>query len=239
MKEDLNITGHRNTVKLYAVGINTLDGEKLQEAILKAPFLLVAKDESLRNGDKKFPIFVALFCEEIDSPWWGLFRVCNMKDKTAETQAQLFYDTIINDPGYPRERVLYVLSDNTASVSSDVGGCVAILQRKLNGEDTTAKPSKRGLGAATSGVSRAPKKQAWSGKKPAGQKTPASSSVAAAAGAAGKKGKAPTRRTGSSTRRASAKVLARDGKGSDEESSNEESSIKESLVVFLNRLSCG
>lgn len=63
MKEDLNITCHRNTVKLYAVGISTLDGEKLREAILKAPFLLVAGDESLRNGDKKFPIFVSFFCE--------------------------------------------------------------------------------------------------------------------------------------------------------------------------------
>ena len=91
--------------------------------------------------------------------------MCNMKDKTAETQAQLFYDTIINDLSYPRERVLYVLSDNTASVSSDVGGCVALLQRKLNGDDTTAKPSKRGLGAATSGVSRASKKNSGAGKK--------------------------------------------------------------------------
>ncbi|CAM9177674.1 unnamed protein product, partial [Pylaiella littoralis] len=59
MKEDLNITCHRNTVKLYAVGINTLDGDKLRDAILKAPFLLVAGDESLRHGDKKFPIFVS------------------------------------------------------------------------------------------------------------------------------------------------------------------------------------
>ena len=60
-----------------------------------------------------------------------------MKDKTAETQAQLFYDTIVNVLKYPWERVLYVLSDNTASVSGEVGGCVVLLERKLKGEDTT------------------------------------------------------------------------------------------------------
>ena len=32
-----------------------------------------------------------------------------MKDKTVGTQAQLFYDTIVNVLKYPRERVLYVI----------------------------------------------------------------------------------------------------------------------------------
>lgn len=36
LKEDLNITCHRNTVKLYAVGINKLDGDELRNAILQA-----------------------------------------------------------------------------------------------------------------------------------------------------------------------------------------------------------
>lgn len=66
-----------------------------------------------------------------------------MKDKTAETQASLLYDTIVKDLKYPRDRILFVLSDNTASVSAEVGVCVALLQRKLRGEDTTNKTSTR------------------------------------------------------------------------------------------------
>lgn len=45
-----------------------------------------------------------------------------MKDKTAETQASLFFETIVNVLKYPRRQVLYVLSDNTASVSGERGG---------------------------------------------------------------------------------------------------------------------
>ncbi|CAM9614071.1 unnamed protein product [Sphacelaria rigidula] len=66
-----------------------------------------------------------------------------MKDKTAETQASLFYDTVVNDLKYPREKVLFVPSDNTAPVSADVGGGVALLRRKLRGEDTTIKTKKK------------------------------------------------------------------------------------------------
>lgn len=103
LKKDLNIACTRNTVKLLPVGISKLDGEELIETILKAPFLLIAGDESLRSGDKKSPIFVAFHDMEADAPWWGMLRICNMKDKTAETQASLFYDTIVNFLGYPRE----------------------------------------------------------------------------------------------------------------------------------------
>ena len=65
---------------------------------------------------------------------------------------QLFYDTTVNVLKYPRERVLYVLSDNTASVSGEVGGCVALLQRKLKGEDTTEKTTSAGARAGRGGV---------------------------------------------------------------------------------------
>ena len=44
--------------------------------------------------------------------------MCRIKDKTAKTQAELFYDTIVDVLGYPRGRVMFVLSDNTASVSA-------------------------------------------------------------------------------------------------------------------------
>ncbi|CAN0365417.1 unnamed protein product [Ectocarpus sp. 6 AP-2014] len=153
LKQDLNITCARNTVKVLALGITQLDGNELVKAILKAPFLLIAGDESLRNGDKKFPIFVAFYDVEADAPWFGLVRVCSMKDKTAETQAQLFYETIVDTLGYPKHQVLYVLSDNTASVSSDGKGCVKLLQRKLRGEDTTKKSTKRATGGTSSGSS--------------------------------------------------------------------------------------
>ncbi|CBJ34137.1 expressed unknown protein [Ectocarpus siliculosus] len=104
LKQDLNITCARNTVKVLALGITQLDGNELVKAILKAPFLLIAGDESLRNGDKKFPIFVAFYDVEADAPWFGLVRVCSMKDKTAETQAQLFYETIVDTLGYPKHQ---------------------------------------------------------------------------------------------------------------------------------------
>lgn len=142
VRNELNMTFARKTVKVLALGITKLDGDELVGAILRAPFLCVAADESLRHGDKKYPIFVSFWDVVSGAPWWGAFRVCVMKDKTAETQAQLFYETIVDVLKYPRERVLYVLSDNTASVSGEVGGCVALLQRKLRGEDTTKKTPK-------------------------------------------------------------------------------------------------
>ncbi|CAB1100631.1 unnamed protein product [Ectocarpus sp. CCAP 1310/34] len=150
LKQDLNITCARNTVKVLALGITQLDGEELVKAVLRAPFLLIADDESLRNEDKKFPVFVAFHDVEADAPWFGLLRVCSMKDKTAETQAQLFYETIVDTLGYPKHQVLFVLSDNTASVSSEGKGCVKLLQRKLRGEDTTKKPPTRATGGASS-----------------------------------------------------------------------------------------
>lgn len=144
------------TVKVLALGISELDAADLRAAILEAPFLLIAGDESQRHGDKKYPVFLSFWHR--DAPWWGLFRVCNIPDKTAETQASVFYDIIVNDLKYPRERVLYVLSDNTASVSAEVGGCVALLQRKLRGEDTTSG-TKKGKGRAPAG-GRKPSAQA-------------------------------------------------------------------------------
>lgn len=44
-----------------ALGVNKLDADELEKAILQASFLLVADDDSLRNGDKKFPNFVAFW----------------------------------------------------------------------------------------------------------------------------------------------------------------------------------
>ncbi|CAB1107038.1 unnamed protein product [Ectocarpus sp. CCAP 1310/34] len=104
LKQYLNITCPRNTVKVLALGITQLDGEELVKAVVRAPFLLIVGDESLRNRDKKFPVFVAFHDVEADAPWFGLLRVCSMKDKTAETQAQLFYETIVDTLGYPKHQ---------------------------------------------------------------------------------------------------------------------------------------
>ncbi|CAM9470761.1 unnamed protein product [Ectocarpus sp. 13 AM-2016] len=52
LKQDLNITYAPNTVKVLALGITQLDGEELVKAVLKAPFLVNAGDESLRNGTR-------------------------------------------------------------------------------------------------------------------------------------------------------------------------------------------
>lgn len=136
------------TVKELAIGASNLDTEELIKSILLAPHLVIAGDESPRKGDKKFPIFVAFWNVVVGAPWWGMLRVCSMKDKTAKTQAELFYDTIVEVLGYPRDRVMYVLSDNTASVSAKNGGCVTLLQRKLRGEDITAVVRELGGGGA-------------------------------------------------------------------------------------------
>lgn len=154
MRNELKMTFARKTVKLHSLGITKLDSDELTAAILRAPFLCVAADESLRNGDKKFPIFVSFWDVEVDARWWGTLRICVMKDKTAETQAQLFFDTIVDVLGYSRGRVLYVLSDNTASVSGEVGGCVTLLQRKLRGENTTQRGAKAGAGRGGRGRAR-------------------------------------------------------------------------------------
>ncbi|CAM9511966.1 unnamed protein product, partial [Ectocarpus fasciculatus] len=156
MDVELDVDGgkmkfHGKTVKRLALGIAHLDMAELIATILKAPYLLIAGDESLRKGDKKFPIFVGFWDVVADAPWWGLLRMCSMKDKTAETQAALFYDTIVNVLKYPRHQVLYVLSDNTASVSGARGGCVTKLQQKLRGEDTTAPGRGRGRGRGSRG----------------------------------------------------------------------------------------
>ena len=45
---------------LFALGITQLDGDELVAAVLRPPFLCVAADESMRHGDKKYPIFVSL-----------------------------------------------------------------------------------------------------------------------------------------------------------------------------------
>ncbi|CAB1102370.1 unnamed protein product [Ectocarpus sp. CCAP 1310/34] len=150
---------HGTTVKRLALGIAHLDMAELIAMILKAPYLLIAGDESLRKGDKKFPIFVACWDVVAGRPWWGLLRMCSMKDKTAETQASIFFETIVNVLKYPRHQVLYVLSDNTACISGEKGGCVTKLQQKLRGEDTTAVPRQeqgggrgRGRGRGGQGV---------------------------------------------------------------------------------------
>lgn len=65
MKKELKMSFARDTVKGYALGITVLDGDQLLAAILQSPFLCVAADESLRNGDKKYPIFVSFWDLEI------------------------------------------------------------------------------------------------------------------------------------------------------------------------------
>ena len=102
---------------------------------------MVAAGESARNGDKKIPMLVPYWDTEADDQWYGLFRVCSMKDKTGDTQARLIYDAMINGLGYPPETFMWCLSDNTASVSSETVGCVALLEKKLKAYDINAGPS--------------------------------------------------------------------------------------------------
>lgn len=73
---------------------------------------------------------------------WDMFRVCSMPDKTAEIQSRLSYDTVVTVLRFVCERVLYMLSDNTTSVSGEVGSCVALLQRKRRGESNTEEAAK-------------------------------------------------------------------------------------------------
>lgn len=89
------------TVKRLALGVAHLDMAELINMILQAPWLLIAGDESLLKGDKKFPVFVACWDIVAGKPWWGLLRMCSMKDKTAETQATLFFETIVDVLMYP------------------------------------------------------------------------------------------------------------------------------------------
>lgn len=58
--------------------------------------MLIAGDKSLRKDDNKFPQFVASWEVEAGAPWWGLLQVYSMKDKTADTQAKLFHETIVD-----------------------------------------------------------------------------------------------------------------------------------------------
>lgn len=50
----------------------------------------------------------------------------------------------LNVLGYPRGQPIFVLLDNTASVSEKEGGCVILLQRILRGKDNTARARERG-----------------------------------------------------------------------------------------------
>lgn len=111
---------------------------ELMKVVWKAPYIVIAGDESLRNRDEKFPVFVSLWDVNAHEPWCRLLRMCSMKDKTAKTQAELFYNVITNVLGYPRHQVLFVLSDNTASVSGESGGCVTLLQEMLRKDEAAA-----------------------------------------------------------------------------------------------------
>ena len=62
LRNELKMTFARKTVKLLALAITHLDGDELDAAVLRAPFLCVAADESMRHGEKKYPIFVVLGC---------------------------------------------------------------------------------------------------------------------------------------------------------------------------------
>ena len=59
LRTELKTTFAGKTVKLLAMGITHLDGDELLAGILRAPFLCVAADESMRHGEKQYPIFVA------------------------------------------------------------------------------------------------------------------------------------------------------------------------------------
>lgn len=55
----------------------------------------------------------------VDMSCWktlaGAARMCSIKDKTAETQANRFLETIVDVLKYPRNQAINVLSDNTAA----------------------------------------------------------------------------------------------------------------------------
>lgn len=181
----------RKTVKRLSLGVAHLDTGELINAILGSDYLLIAGDESLRKGDKKFPIFVAFWDAVAGKPWWGLLWMCSMEDKTAETQATLFYETIVDVLKYPRHRVLYVLSNNTASVSG-AGGCVTKLQQKLRGVDTTAVVPGRGSGRGRGGRARGGNSERGRGRGATGagrgRGAPSPSIRRAARGAAARRG---------------------------------------------------
>ena len=110
--------GKTKTVKPLAIGASNLDTEELIRSILQAPYLLVVGDEHC-GRETNFSPFCWRFWNVGDwAPWWGMLRVCSVKDKTAKTQAELSYDTVVNVRDYPRGRVVYVLSGETASVSA-------------------------------------------------------------------------------------------------------------------------
>lgn len=49
------------------------------------------------------------------------------------------YDVYVNDLQYPSENILERLSENTASVSCKIGGCVALLKYKQKLKDIKAR----------------------------------------------------------------------------------------------------
>lgn len=123
---------HGKTVKRLGIGISTLDFNALIKSLQKAPYLLVAVDESTREGDKNFPHFVAFWDAETERPWWGLLRIATIEDKASEVQT--YHDTIVGVLKFRRMLVRLILSDNIASVSSEEEGCVATLERNLRGD---------------------------------------------------------------------------------------------------------
>jgi hypothetical protein len=127
----INIKFSRKTCKLLYLGIAKLDEQALAEALRAAPYILVAGDESKRFGAKLFPICVQFWHKESQRPWFGLFKVSEMPDKTGETMAKLFFTAITEGMGVEPHKVLYCLSDNTSSITSEEKGAVKLLYDML------------------------------------------------------------------------------------------------------------
>ena len=90
------------------------------------------------------------------APWWGILVVRSMKGKTAKAQATFLSETSVDVLKHPHKRVFHVLSDNTASVPGERGGCVTLVQRKLRGEYTTPRPVRAGGQGAGHGQEAVP-----------------------------------------------------------------------------------
>ena len=90
LRTELNMTFAGKTVKLLAMGITHLDGNELVAGILRAPFLCVAADESMRHGEEKYPIFCCVLgCCSSGTMVGRLSRLCHERQNGGDTSSDL------------------------------------------------------------------------------------------------------------------------------------------------------
>jgi hypothetical protein len=139
--QELNLKLDRKTVKMYYLGLSNLKYEALVEAIQEAEYITVAADESKRSGCKLFPICVQFWYQKGDCPYYGLFCVQSMQDKTAETMAKLLFSALVDVTGITKQvlngpKIIHnypILCNNlrflVAETSSMVAACSLVRTR--------------------------------------------------------------------------------------------------------------